>query len=296
MPTMDTWRIRIVFLLLFSLALTHFSVAATVTASTSNQAAWSLAKTNPAELMRLVSKNELTNVYPRRQAMRYRLRKTTAKSDTTKQIVETADGGVARLIAMGTHPLSNDEEQQETERLRRVARDPAIEAHRRRSELRDAASIENITKQLPAAFIYRLDETVSTAEASLIRLTFSPNPAYSPPDLESRILTGIRGDIWIDPGALRVVRIDGRIYRPVDFGWGILGSLHPGATILIEQSQTPECGWQMAHLKLRLVGKALLVKTLRIDVEEWASNYKKVPASWSYQDGIRWLLQLSSQG
>jgi len=58
-------------------------------------------------------------------------------------------------------------------------------------------------------------------------MTFEPNPHFSPPTLESRILTGIRGEIWIDPTDLRVVRIEGHLFREVEYGWGILGTLYP---------------------------------------------------------------------
>ena len=86
--------------------------------------AWKLAQSNPTELMRRASQNELANSYGHRPPMRYQLRKINAKSDTTKEIVETVDGGVARLIAIGGQPLSPGQEQQEAERLRALDANP----------------------------------------------------------------------------------------------------------------------------------------------------------------------------
>ncbi len=240
--------------------------------------------------MRQASKNELANSYGHRPSLRYQLRKITAKIDTTKETVETRNGGVARLIALDGRPLSRAQEKHEIERLRSVYADPAIEAHRRRNEMRDGNRIEKFMRLLPNAFLYRSAGAVDTAQGRMIRLTFTPNPKFSPPDFESRILTGIRGEVLIDPQELRVKRIDGRIFKNVDFGWGILGTLYPGGILLIEQSKTAACGWQMAHLKLRLEGKALLFKAIHITTDETATNYQTVPREWTYKDAVQWLL------
>ncbi len=177
-----------------------------------------------------------------------------------------------RLTAV---PFPLPQEKQEIERLHAVDADPAIEAHRRRNEMRDAERVEKFMRLLPDAFLYRSAGAVETAQGRMIRLTFTPNPKFSPPDFESRVLTGIRGEVLIDPQELRVERIDGRIPSPsVDFGWGILGMLYPGGTLLIEQSKTPACGWQMTHLSLHLRGKALLFKTLHIETDETATDYQ----------------------
>jgi hypothetical protein len=256
--------------------------------------AWELAQSNPAELMRQTTQNEIANSYGHRPSLRYQLRKTTAKSNLTKEIVETPDGGVARLTAIDGHPLSPSQERLEIDRLRVLDANPTIEAHRHRNETQDAERIRKFMRLLPEAFLYRYAGQTETANGEVIRLSFEPNPRFSPPDFESRILTGIRGEVWIDPEEMRAVRMEGRIFKTVDFGWGILGTLYPGGTLLLQESKTAACGWQMAHLNLHLEGKELLFKSLHITVEETATDYHPVPAEWKYRDAIRWLLQMTS--
>ena len=62
--------------------------------------------TDPTELVRLASKNELApgNGHP----YRFKLRKVDDGKITTKEIVETKDGDVARLIAVNDKPLPPD--------------------------------------------------------------------------------------------------------------------------------------------------------------------------------------------
>ncbi|HET9086057.1 MAG TPA: hypothetical protein VFN53_00885 [Acidobacteriaceae bacterium] len=254
-------------------------------------AAWNLARVDPAALMQQASYNELANSYGKHPLLRYRLRKVTAKTDTTKEIVETLDGGVARLIAEQNHPLTPEQERVEFDRLHALGGDPAIQAHRKRREARDAAQLAEMMRLLPVAFLYRYAGAQSTPWGPAIRLIFEPNPKFSPPDLESRILTGIRGEVWIDPSDKRVAQISGELFRHVDYGWGLLGVLDPGGHIAIVQRKTSVAGWQMSHLTLDLQGRAVLLKKVQVHVDETAWKYHLVPAGWHYWDAVQWLLQ-----
>lgn len=256
----------------------------------SPQAALTLAQNDPVQLMQQVCANEIRNFYGTRQPLRYQLHKITAKSDTTKEIVETRQGGVARLIAAGGEPLNQSQRQFESDRLQKVRDNPAVEAHRRQMEKRDTERIVNLTHVLPQAFLYRYAGVADTPQGQLIRLSMTPNPRWTPPDFETRILTGVRGEVLIDARALRVVRIEGRVFRDVDFGWKLLGVLYPGGKILFEQTRTDCCGWQLSHLHLQLTGKALMLKPIRIRVEEFASGYSTTPPGWGYREAAQWLL------
>ena len=260
--------------------------------NTANSSAWNLAKSDPHALVQAAIDNELKDSYGHGPPVRYLLRKKTRNTDTTKEIVETSQGGVARLVAIDNQPLNATQTQTELQRLHKLASDPAAQQHRLHSEERDAARITAVMRLLPDAFLNQFEGSVKTPNGVAIRMTFAPNPHFSPPTLESRILTGIRGEIWIDPTDLRVVRIEGHIFRTVDYGWGILGTLYPGGTIGLDQAKTPECGWQLAHLNLNMTGKALMLKSLRVVVDETATDYHSVPAGWKYTDAIQWLLHM----
>jgi hypothetical protein len=261
-------------------------------ADTTNSAAWNLAKSDPHALVQAAIDNELKSSYGHRPPARYLLRKKTRNTDTTKEIVETSQGGVARLVAIHNQPLNAMQTRTELQRLHELASDPETQQHRRRNEERDAARLTAVMRLLPEAFINQFEGVTQTPSGLAIRMTFTPNPHFSPPTLESRILTGIRGEIWIDPTNLRVVRIEGHLFRNVEYGWGILGTLYPGGTIRIEQVKTPECGWQLSHLSLNMTGKELMLRSLRVAVEETASDYHSVPAGWKYTDAIDWLLHM----
>ena len=56
-------------------------------------------------------------------------------------------------------------------------------------------------------------------------LKFKPNPKFSPPNHETAVYAGMEGDLTIDRKAMRIAKIDGTLFKDVDFGWGILGRL-----------------------------------------------------------------------
>ena len=78
------------------------------------------------------------------QLLRYVLRKKDARRETTKEIIETKDGEVARLIAVDGKPLSAEAERAEMERLDILAAHPELEQRRHKSEIKDQGRIDDL--------------------------------------------------------------------------------------------------------------------------------------------------------
>jgi hypothetical protein len=227
------------------------------------------------------------------QPLRYVLRKTDEQHDTTKDIIETSQGDVARLVAINGQPLSAEANQAELDRLHTLANHPEIQQHRHQREQKDAARVDRLMRLLPDAFLYRYEGMTGCAAGSCYRLSFSPNPHFTPPDMEASIFRGLAGEVWIDQEQERLTHLDAHVIANVDFGWGILGELDKGGTILLEQSDIGGHDWELTHLKLNLTGKALMVRSLNIQITEQASHFTQVPPGLDYSKAIQ-LLENSS--
>ena len=221
--------------------------------------------------------------------LRYLLRKKDEQHDTTKDIIETNDGAVARLVAINGQPLSAEANQAELERLNTLANHPEIQQHRHRREQKDAERVNRLMRLLPDAFLYRYEGVAPCAAGPCYRLTFSPNPHFAPPDVEASIFRGLAGELWIDQEQERLTRLDAHVIANVDFGWGLLGKLDKGGTILLEQSDIGGRDWEATGMKLNLTGKALLVKSLNIEITEQASHFSQVPPGVDYRKAIQLL-------
>jgi hypothetical protein len=226
-----------------------------------------------------------------RRPLRYLLRKTDDHRDATKDIIETAQGDVARLIAINNQPLTAGANQAELDRLNTLANHPEIQERRHQREQKDAARVNRLMRLLPDAFLYR-DQGTTPCPASggtCHHLTFSPNPSFEPPDVEANIFRGLAGELWIDQAQERLTRLDAHVIANVDFGWGILGKLDKGGTIQLEQSDVGNHDWELTALKLNLKGKALMLKSLDIQLTEQATHFSQVPPGVDYRKAIQLL-------
>jgi hypothetical protein len=245
----------------------------------------------PADALALVDHalaNELRAAQDSGHPMRYRLHKTSPNLTSTKEIYETRDGEVAQLTEIGDNPLSGGDEQKEQDRLNALLADPGKQRHRKMAEDADADRALKVLRALPGAFVYQYAGTGDASGGKVEKFTFRPNSSFSPPDLETEILTQMAGEIWIDAAHERVVKLEGHLQQDVDFGWGILGRLNKGGWIAIEQAEIGGGVWRIVHFQMVLSGRVFF-KTRAFDTTEEESHYEPLPVGLSYQKAIEML-------
>lgn len=242
------------------------------------------------ELVRRAISNEETASHEKVHLL-FRLRTETAKSGVlTKQLVETNDGVVARLIAINDKPPSPEERKRDDERLQKLASDPQARAAKQKQQKEDEERTDRMVKALPDAFLYEYDGFEAGKDGrQLVRLKFRPNPKYEPPNHELQVYQGMEGSMLIDPTDQRLVKIQARLFKSVNFGWGILGRLDPGGQFEVVQSRVNGERWEVTEMRLRFTGKILLFKNLNISEHETASDYRRAPDNLTFTQGIEFL-------
>lgn len=269
-------------------------VLALLPAATLAQVAPSL-DIDPVALVRSASWNELHSS-TNRERYRYRLEKADAKGSTVKEIVETGEGDVARLLAKDGKPLAGDEEQAEIKRLNNLLAHPELQQHRHKKEQEDSSRADEMVRLLPDAFLYTNEGIVNGPSGPAYRLKFEPNPKFQPPDREAEVYAGMAGELWIDRAEKRMAKLDAHLIADVDFGWGIVGRLYKGGSILVEQKDVGQNHWEQTHMALDLTGKILMLKGISFKTTETASGFVPVANAISYQDAIHLLLQQAAPG
>lgn len=239
--------------------------------------------------------NETRAALDAQHPMRYQLRKSSLRVTSTKDICETKDGAVARLVAMNDAPLTYVDEQREEARLNQLLSDPSKQRHRKQSEDEDAARAMKVLRALPNAFLYQDAGTGEGPTGKVEKFTFKPNPKFNPPDLETRVLTQMVGQIWIDVAQERVAKLEGHLQDDVDFGWGIVGRLNRGGWIVIEQADVGEHQWRIVHFKMSLSARVVW-KTKVFDTTEDESKFAPVPVGLGYQQAIEMLRTENTNG
>jgi hypothetical protein len=247
---------------------------------------------DPKKIVRDASWNELHSKGPGR-SFRYRQHKVDPKGSSVKEIVETRDGDVARLIEKDGKPLPPEEEQAEISRLNNLLAHPEIQEHRHKKEQEDGARGDEMVRMLPDAFLFTSDGMVEGPNGPCYRLKFRPDPAFTPPDREGEVYHGMVGELWVDQAQLRLVKIDAHLISDVNFGWGVLGRLYKGGSILVENADVGLHHWETVHMKLQLQGKLLIMKSVDYSTTEDFSDFQVQPRELGYQEAIR-LLQKGS--
>jgi hypothetical protein len=244
-----------------------------------------LSQEETQSLVKRVLRVEMQSAQDHSHPMQYRLRKVSPRLATTKLIVETKDGDVARLIAINDNPLSSEGEKAEQARLQSLVNDPSLQRHRQTREQGDSERARKVIRALPEAFLYTFAGFADTPHGPSYRLSFQPNPSFDPQDLEAQALKGMAGELWIDVAQQRVTRLEGKRIRDVDYGWGILGKLDQGGTLLLEQADIGDHQWRTTHMVL-VMNARLLVKTVKLDTTLELSEFAPVTPGITYQQAI----------
>lgn len=241
-----------------------------------------------AALVRQALSAELHAAGDMRHPLRYRLHKVSPRLSITKDIVETKEGAVARLVAVNDKPLSVADEQKEQARLDALLADPGKQRHRKQSEDADTARVLKVLRALPDAFSYQYAGPCAPANGRCERYSFVPNRAFDPPDLETEALAAMTGELWVDPQEGRVRRLEGHLQRDVDFGWGVLGRLDKGGWLVIEQSDVANHQWRIVTFQMAMSGRVFF-KTRSFDTREDETDFAAVPANLGYAQAIQLL-------
>jgi len=244
-------------------------------------------------LVKLTLQTELNAAQDLSHPMQYRLRKMSPRFSTTKLIVETKDGDVARLVAINDGPLSSMDQQNEENRLHGLLNDPNLQRHRQEREQGDTERVRKVLRALPDAFQYTFTGIVDTPQGQSYRLSFLPNPKFDPQDLESQVLKGMAGEMWIDVTQKRVTRLEGKRIHDVDYGWGILGKLDQGGTLLLEQADIGNHQWRTTRMVLVMNARVLL-KVIKLDTTLELSQFSSVNNGMNYKEAIQMLLSLDN--
>lgn len=255
--------------------------------------ATSLLSIPPREWVASAVENELNALHDKNSYLRYRMHIVDAKGDRVRDVIESKDGTVARLIFRDGKPLTEDQDKAERERLNNMLRDPEGFAKHVKNSESGKKIADQLIRLMPDAMLYTYapgqPQTGNHPEIPEIVIDYEPNPKFHPPSTTAEALTGLKGRAWIDPRSKQLLRMEGNVFRGVNFGWGMLAHIYPGGQLTLEQADAGNGRWIYTHFRERITIRALMVKTLDIktDVDAW--NFQPI-SPMSYPEAIRLLL------
>jgi hypothetical protein len=242
------------------------------------------------ELVRQTVAHELAATDTSGQYM-YRVHEETPQGSETRVMVETRNLQISRLVLKNGQPLPPAQRQWEEERLRSLLTNRAGLVKLQTEKHSDDARLHRVFQALPDAFLFQLaGAETNSAGRELVLVTFRPNPYFRPRSTELRVLQGVEGAMLIDPVAERFVRVEVKLSRNVDFGWGIFDHISRGGSLLLEQQVVWHDQWAMTTLALHYTNRRLLLITSHVDSVTKASDFRRMPDDLTLQQAFELLL------
>jgi hypothetical protein len=234
-------------------------------------------KANPRELVRRAVQNENKAADVSEHFTFRDVKRTKSGNVEIKQMVETPQLVLGRLVAVNGKPLTEAERQKEDGRLNRLVSNPDELAKKKKEQEEDSARARKMVRAIPDAFCFEYVSTEPGKDGDVVTLKFTPDPNWEPPNRELQVFTGMSGTMKIAVPQYRMSLMQATLFKDVEFGWGFLGKLDKGGDFMIEQSQVYGNHWDLTHMKLHFTGKILLFKSLNIQQDEQTSDYRPVP-------------------
>jgi hypothetical protein len=160
-----------------------------------------------------------------------------------------------RLVSVDGAPLSAGERQEEDRRFASEQRARAEESPRERASRvaeyqRTRTRAHNILEEMPHAFDYSLRSTRQVGSRTVYILSALPRPGYDAPSVEAEILSGMRGEFWIDTATFQLLRGRASVIHAVSID-GFLATVQPGTEFELEQQPVGARAWLPTHFSMR---------------------------------------------
>lgn len=251
----------------------------------------------PEAIVKRVIENEIQMLSHNGMYLRYRMRKVDDKGDKLRDVIETRQGTVARLIENQGRPLTPEENQMELDRLNSMLAHPEEFAKHQRRDQMEKDRAEKLLRLVPEGLIFEVASPqmpipgVSGLQQNILQLNFKPNLSFQPTMIESQILKSMQGHVWVNTIDHEIAHFDVQLISDAAFGWGLLGKVYKGGTLVLDQADAGGGHWILTHLRENLTVRALLVRTISLNVKEDLGDFSVLRKGMDYQEGIRILQQ-----
>jgi hypothetical protein len=203
-----------------------------------------------------------------------------------ERVVETAPGRVRLLVAEDGKPLTGDRLAAERARVQRIEDHPVEFVRHEQGTRMEEKRARDLMEVLPKDYVF---EDVRL-EDGVWKMNFHPNPDYKPDGIEERVLHNMAGRLEIDAKQLRLIHMDFHIVQDVAIGFGLLADVRTGTTFVSDR-QVIEGRWHTTHVATQVRAKAILFKTVDLNLELQRTDFKPVEHDLSVPAAAAMLLR-----
>lgn len=231
---------------------------------------------------KIIANSVLANQRDYQAAVHYnwKERDRTPKGSKTSQVTMIAGSPYYRLIAVNGKPLSPAEQAKEKKKEQEAIAERAAEnpdQRRKRIEQfeKDRRRDAEMMAQLTKAFTFTLIGQQKLRGFNVWALKATPCKDYHPPTMETEVLTGMRGQLWIDQKTFQWVKVVAEVVHPVSIG-GFLAEVQPGTRFELEKAPVGDGIWLASHFAMKSDAKVLYMFNRGSEEEDTFFDYQKI--------------------
>lgn len=183
------------------------------------------------------------------------------KIDRTWEVFLMNGSPYRRLVAVDGQPLTPAHQKQEKQRegrelASRRSETPAQRAARIEKYQREREQDHVLMIQMEVAFDFRLIGEDTLSGHPVYVLDAEPKADYIPPNHETKVLTGMRGKLWVDKSQYHWAKVEAEVFHPVTFA-GFLARVGPGTKFVLEKQPVNSEIWQPTKFEDDVVASIL---------------------------------------
>ena len=253
---------------------------------------WTVLFSSPAvfgqqlSVQQIVDKSVAANEADFKAAVRFNWVETDRTGRSSKKFRVTMIEGTPyyRLIEVNGRPLSRAQEAQEAKKEQQVIAHRRAESPSERQKRIDTFEKERrrdnaMMEQLTQAFNFTMLGLRKVRGYSVYVLKATPRPGYKPPSMETQVLTGMHGELWIEEKTFHWVKVTAQVIHPVSIE-GFLAEVEPGTQFLLENAPVGDGStWQASHFSMKSNARVLHVFPRESSEDDTYSNYQPISAS-----------------
>ena len=178
-----------------------------------------------------------------------------SKSINTWEVSVLDGSEYKKLIRRDGKPLSKEaqaaeEKKYEAEKLKRAQESPSERAKRVGKYQKERQQDHAMMREMATAFVFKLvgEQTIDGHAAYVLDAT--PKPNYVPHSRETKVLTGMRGRLWVDKQQYQWVKVEAEVIHPVSFY--AVASVGPGTKFFLEQAPVGDGVWLPKHFAVKV--------------------------------------------
>ena len=202
---------------------------------------------------------------------------TTKIGTRTSAVLMIAGSPYYRLVQVNGEDLSPAQdaaEQRLTSTIQQRQREtPDAKAKRiakyQNERYRDQQLLEQLTDAMNSTFSGR--EVVDSHQVEVFEAT--PRPDYVPKSMETKVLTGLKGKLWVDESSFRWVKVQAEAVKPISIG-GFLARVEPGTQFELQERPINAEIWLSRLFKMQARAKILFLVNKSSDTNESYFNYE----------------------